>query len=223
MARAVAFFAVVVAVAVRARPLLDRLFGVGSDDLFVLLTGGVVLLLGWAALRAGLSEAIGAFLAGLVVAETRHRERADRLFAPLQGVFAAVFFFAFGLSIDPRTFGAVWIPATLLALLAVIVKVGGGWLAGRRSGLSPRGSLSLGLMLVPRGEFSIILAGLALTAGLDRLAALLALLVLILSLVGTATLQYAPRIARWIFPPPRRPGLEDQGFRPDLAGFSREP
>ena len=217
--KAILFFGLGLLIAVRARPLLNRLLDVGSDDLFVLLAGALVLLLSWLALRAGLSEAIGAFLAGLVVAETRHRERADRLFAPLQGLFAAVFFFAFGLSIDPRTFGQVWLPALLLALLAAAVKVGVGWFAGRRSGLGPRASLSLGLILVPRGEFSIIIAGLALAAGMAEMASLLAMFVLILSLLGTATLQYAPQISRWAFP--RKPvrSLEAEGFRPDLAAF----
>jgi monovalent cation:H+ antiporter-2, CPA2 family len=223
MARAVGFFAVVLLFSLRARPLLDRLFGVSADDLFVLLSGGVVLLLSWAALKAGLSEAIGAFLAGLMLAETRHRERAERLFAPLQGLFAAVFFFAFGLSIDPRTFPAVWLPALLLTLLAVAVKLGAGWIAGRRSGLSRRGSLSLGLTLTARGEFSIILAGLAVTAGMDRLASLIALMVLALSLIGTAGLQFAPQISRWAFPPRPEPSLAERGFRPDLAGFGDPP
>jgi len=221
--KAIGFFAAVLVIAIQARPLLDRLFGVAADDLFVLLSGGVVLLLSWAALKAGLSEAIGAFLAGLMLAETRHRERADRLFAPLQGVFAAVFFFAFGLSIDPRTFASVWLPALLLAVLATAAKIGAGWLAGRRSGLSKRGSISLGLTLVARGEFSIILAGLAMSAGMDRLAALIALMVLVLSLIGTAGLQFAPQIARWLFPPRAAPSLAEQGFRPDLAGFGGPP
>lgn len=223
MVRAIGFFAVVVVFAIKARPLLDRLFGVAADDLFVLLTGGVVLLLSWAALQAGLSEAIGAFLAGLMLAETRHRERADRLFAPLQGVFAAVFFFAFGLSIDPRTFPDVWLPALLLALLAAAAKVAAGWLAGRRGGLSRRGAISLGLMLVARGEFSIILAGLALAAGMDRLASLIALMVLALSLIGTAGLQFAPQIARWLFPPRPEASLAERGFRPELAGHGDPP
>jgi monovalent cation:H+ antiporter-2, CPA2 family len=206
VARAVGFFGIVVLVAFRARRVLDRIFAIGSDDLFVLLTGGLVLLLAWAALAAGVSEAIGAFLAGLVIAETRHRERADRLFGPLQGVFAAVFFFAFGLSIDPLTFADVWLPALLLSALALAVKIAAGWIAGRRSGLTRRGSLSLGLMLTARGEFSIILAGLALSVGLDRLGALIAMMVLVLSLVGTALLRYSPQITRWAFPPPPAPG-----------------
>jgi monovalent cation:H+ antiporter-2, CPA2 family len=222
MGKAMLFFGAVVLVAVKARPVLDRLFQLESDDLFILLAGGLVLLLSWGALAAGLSEAIGAFLAGLAIAETRHKERAEQLFAPLQGVFAAIFFFAFGLSIDPRSFAAVWLPALLLTVLAVAVKLAAGWIAGRRNGLSQRGALSLGLTLIARGEFSIILAGIAVSIGQTELGALIALLVLALSLVGTIGLQYTPQITRWAFRRKVERPLVDQGFSPELAMFEPE-
>lgn len=215
--KALLFFGIVVLIALRARPALNQLFDIDSDDLFLLLVGGLVLLLSWGALEAGLSEAIGAFLAGLALAETQHKERAERLFAPLQGIFAAIFFFAFGLSIDPDTFGAVWLPALALLILAVAVKLLGGWWAGRTSGLSKRGSLSLGLTLVARGEFSIILAGIAVSVGEARMGALLALLVLGLSVVGTMGLQYSNQITQWAFPRKVERSLEAQGFSPELA------
>jgi monovalent cation:H+ antiporter-2, CPA2 family len=221
MAKAILFFGGVVLVAVKARPILDRLFQLESDDLFLLLAGGLVLLLSWGALAAGLSEAIGAFLAGLALAETRHKERAEQLFGPLQGVFAAIFFFAFGLSIDPRTFASVWFPAAVLTVLAVAVKLGAGWIAGRRNGLSQRGALSLGLALIARGEFSIILAGIAVSIGRTEVGALIALLVLALSLIGTVGMQYTPQITRWAFArKAERPALE--GFSPELAMFGAE-
>jgi CPA2 family monovalent cation:H+ antiporter-2 len=216
--KALLFFGIVVLIALRARPALDRIFDIDSDDLFLLLVGALLLLLSWGALEAGLSEAIGAFLAGLALAETQHKERAERLFAPLQGVFAAIFFFAFGLSIDPGTFGSVWLPAVILIVLAVVVKIGGGWIAGRTSGLSKRGSLALGLTLIARGEFSIILAGIAVSVGEVRMGALLALLVLGLSLMGTMGLQYTNSITRWVFPRRAERSLADQGFSPELAG-----
>jgi monovalent cation:H+ antiporter-2, CPA2 family len=222
MGKALIFFGAVVLVAVKARPMLDRLFELESDDLFILLAGGLVLLLSWGALAAGLSEAIGAFLAGLALAETRHKERAEQLFAPLQGVFAAIFFFAFGLSIDPRTFAAVWLPAALLTLLAVAVKMIAGWVAGRRNGLGQRGALSLGITLIARGEFSIILAGIAVSIGQRELGAIIALLVLALSLVGTVGLQYTPQITRWAFARKTERPLVDQGFSPELAMFEPE-
>jgi CPA2 family monovalent cation:H+ antiporter-2 len=219
VATAVAFFALVVGLALYARPLLNRVFDLDSDDLFVLLAGGVVLLLSWGALAAGLSEAIGAFLAGLLLAETEHRERAERLFGPLQGLFAAVFFLGFGLSLDPSTFGGVWPYALVLAVAGIGLKVATGMWIGRRDGLTKRSGLALGLTLVPRGEFSILLAGIAVTAREPEVGATLALLVLALSLVGTVGLRLAPEIARRVYPPKPSRSLAERGFAPGLALF----
>ena len=221
--KALLFFGGVVFLALRARPLLDRLFAVESDDLFVLGIGAVVLLLSWAAIAAGLSEAIGAFLAGLALAETAHKGRAEHLLAPLQGLFAALFFLAFGLSVDPRAFGEVWPYAVSLALLGIALKVAAGWWIGLRDGLPRRNALALGLMLVVRGEFSIILAGIAAAAGLERLGALIALFVLILSLAGTLAMQLSPEVSRYFFPRRQDRSLEDLGFSPELARFDDGP
>ena len=219
MGKAVAFFAAVVGLALYGRRLLDRVFDLDSDDLFLLFAGGVVLLLSWGALAAGLSEAIGAFLAGVLLAETEHKERAERLFAPLQGLFAAVFFLGFGLSLDPASFAGVWPYALVLAVAGTALKIAAGMWIGRRDGLPKRNALALGLTLVPRGEFSILLAGIAVTANRDAVGATIALLVLALSLVGTVGLRFAPEIARRVYP--RKPGrsLEERGFSPALAGF----
>jgi CPA2 family monovalent cation:H+ antiporter-2 len=223
MGKAVAFFAVVVGLALYGRRLLDRLFDLDNDDLFLLLAGGVVLLLSWGALAAGLSEAIGAFLAGLLLAETEHKERAERLFAPLQGLFAAVFFLGFGLSLDPASFAGVWPYALVLAVAGTALKIVAGMWIGRRDNLPKRNALALGLTLVPRGEFSILLAGIAVTANREAVGATIALLVLALSLVGTVGLRFAPEIARWVYP--RKPGrsLEERGFSPALAAFHEPP
>ncbi len=220
--RALLFFGTVVFIALRARPLLDRAFDIESDDLFLLLIGASVLLLSWGALAAGLSEAIGAFLFGLVLAETAHKHRAERLFAPLQGLFAAIFFFGFGLSVDPASFGGVWMHAAALVPAAVAVKVAGGWLAGRASGLGERASLATGLTLIARGEFSIVLAGIAEAAGLAELGALIALFVLALSLIGTTAMQFAPEITRRAFPRRSERTLAEQGFSPELAAFGAD-
>ena len=223
MGKAVAFFAAVVGLALYGRRLLDRVFDLDSDDLFLLFAGGVVLLLSWGALAAGLSEAIGAFLAGLLLAETEHKERAERLFAPLQGLFAAVFFLGFGLSLDPASFAGVWPYALVLAVAGTALKIASGMWIGRRDNLPKRNALALGLTLVPRGEFSILLAGIAVTANREAVGATIALLVLALSLVGTVGLRFAPEIARWVYP--RKPGrsLEERGFSPALAAFDEPP
>ena len=221
--KALLFFAVVVGAAMAGRPLLERLFRVENDDLFLLLAGSLVLLLSAAAQAMGLSEAIGAFLAGMALSGTAHRDRAEHLFAPLQGVFAAVFFFAFGVSLDPRRFAEVWPLAVALTVLGVGSKVAAGWWIGRREGMPKRNALALGLTLIPRGEFSIVLAGVAASAGLAGLDAAIGLMVLLLSLVGTVAMRYAPDLARLAFPRRTPPDLRARGFDPAAASFGAPP
>lgn len=214
--RAVAFFGGAIVVAVVGRPVLDRLLDTEDDDLFLLLTGAAVLLLAGAAAYAGLSEALGAFLAGTLLAETAHKERVAALFAPLQGLFAALFFLSFGMEIDAAEFAAVWLRALALAALAIAAKLAAGWWIGRADGLSRRASFSLGVMLVPRGEFSIVLAGLAGAAGYEQAPPLIALVVLILAITGTVATRHAPAVAGRLFGGARSDPAE-RGSHPDLA------
>jgi CPA2 family monovalent cation:H+ antiporter-2 len=216
MGKALGFVGLVTAAALLGRRLLERLFDIESDDVFILSAGALMLLLSWAALGVGLSEAIGAFLAGLVLSETDHRERVQRLFVPLEGLFAAVFFLAFGLSVDPAALREVWPVALGLAILGAAAKIAAGWWIGRLNEHPKRASLALGLTLVPRGEFSVLLAGIAATAGLAEVSAAIAGAVLALSLLGTVGMRYAPQIALRVFPR-RAPRLEERGFNPNLA------
>jgi K+:H+ antiporter subunit KhtU len=195
--RGVLFLAVTIIVARIGRPLLDRLLATEDDELFVLLMGAALLLISYAAVRSGVSEAVGAFLAGSLMAETRHKVRIEALFAPLQGLFAALFFLSFGLSVNTSALGEVWPGAVLLTVLAIPAKLVTGWITGGMEGLSQRARLSLGLTLVPRGEFSILLAGVAATAGFERAPALITLFVLILAVIGTIGIQYAPALTSW--------------------------
>jgi CPA2 family monovalent cation:H+ antiporter-2 len=200
-----------------ARPWLERLLDIDDDDVFMLLTAAFFLLIAWVTAASGLSEAVGAFIAGAIVADTRHRARAERIFAPLQGLFAAVFFLAFGVSVELGEIANVWPAAVLLALLAITTKLATGWWNARVEGMSPRVGLALGITLVPRGDFSIVLAAAAATAGFADAPALVTLFVLILALVGTAGIHYADQIGERLYPTPKQPSLEAMGFRPELA------
>ena len=197
-ARALVFLTAISLVARAGRPLLDRLLSAADDELFVLLMAAALLLLSYSAVKVGASEAIGAFLAGSIMAETKHKGRIESLFAPLQGLFAALFFLSFGLSVDTATLASVWPAAVVLALLAVPTKVLAGWLAGRADGLGNRASVALGFTLVPRGEFSIVLAGVAAAAGLTKAPALITLFVLIVAMIGTLSIQHAHTLTGWL-------------------------
>jgi CPA2 family monovalent cation:H+ antiporter-2 len=221
--RAVLFLGVIGLIAWLGRPLLDKALNTDDDELFVLLMASVLLLISFAAVRVGVSEAIGAFLTGSIMAETGHKRRIETLFAPLQGIFAAMFFLAFGLSVDTTVLKEFWLPAVLLAIAAVPTKLFTGWMAGRAEGLSTRASLALGFTLVPRGEFSIVIAGVAASAGYRGALALITLFVLILAVLGTVAIQHAPTLTRWLGVRSKAPPVKPHDFDLGLARHDDAP
>ena len=147
-------------------PLLNRLLRISSNEVFVIIVFGSLFLLAGLGQTIHVAESIGALLLGLILGETKQAERMERLVVPFRDFFGAIFFFSFGLSIDPFSLGgAVWLAlgAALLSLISVIVA---GLIVGRRARLSPVGSLNLSFTLLARGEFSIIIASLAQAGGL---------------------------------------------------------
>jgi CPA2 family monovalent cation:H+ antiporter-2 len=168
-----------------------------SDDVLVMRTLGLVLLVAGLAQQLQASAAVGAFLVGVAISGPIV-QRAGDLISPLRDVFAAVFFVFFGLQLDPATIPGVVLPATALASVSLLSKVASGWLAARRAGVGRAGRRRAGVALVPRGEFSIVIAGLAVASGLPaRLGALAATYVLLLACAG-------PVLARFIGVPRAR-------------------
>lgn len=168
-----------------ATPLLDRLLRISSSEVFLLVIFACLFLLAGFAETIHVAEAIGALLIGLVLAETEHAQRIEHLVVPFRDFFGGIFFFSFGLTIDPYALGgAVW-PALGAVLLTLIGNVVAGMLAGRSAKLSPSDSLNIGVTIVSRGEFSIIMANLGKAGGLlPILQPFAALYVLILAILG---------------------------------------
>ena len=127
----------------------------------------VILCLGLAAFAAqiGLAAIIGAFLAGMVVAETKDRHDFEEEVAPLYAFFPPFFFVFIGLEVDLGAFADAGTLGLLLAitLLAFATKFGAAWLAARSMGA--RDAVVVALGMVPRGEVGIIVAGIGATAG----------------------------------------------------------
>lgn len=149
-----------------ATPLLNRLFSISSNEIFILIVFASLFLLAGIGETIHVAESIGALLLGLILGETEHSERMEKLVVPFRDFFGAIFFFAFGLSIDPFSLGgAAWmaIGAAMLSIAGVTVA---GLIVGNRSGLSAVGSMNTGFTLLARGEFSIIIVNLALAGGL---------------------------------------------------------
>jgi K+:H+ antiporter subunit KhtU len=125
---------------------------------------------------------VGAFLVGIALSG-RAAEAAHDLLTPLRDLFAAVFFVFFGLQTNPRSIPPVVLVAAALALITAATKVATGWWAARRIGVGPRGRWRAGTALVPRGEFSIVIAGLAVVRE-PELGPLATAYVLILAVLG---------------------------------------
>jgi monovalent cation:H+ antiporter-2, CPA2 family len=138
--KAVAFVAAALVISKWLSWMIDRLLDWLPREFFLLAV--FALLMGAAALaqELGLSEAVGALMAGVVLSETSVREEIEERFFSFRDVFAALFFFVFGLSIDVARIGSVgWILAAAV-LGALIGKVGGGYLAGIVGGCTRRQS-----------------------------------------------------------------------------------
>jgi CPA2 family monovalent cation:H+ antiporter-2 len=182
--------------------LLDRL----QLEFFLLAVFGFVVGTAAVADELGLSAAIGALMAGIVLSETSVRDQIEERFFSFRDIFAALFFFVFGLSIDVAALGDVgWIVA-LAVVLTLIGKIGAGWIAGRVGGFTSRQSLNAGVALVAHGEFTIILAQVASENPLidadqrTDLVAFAGLYVLATATVGLALMKESKRIGRALFP-----------------------
>lgn len=176
-------------------PLLNRLLKISSNEVFVIVIFAALFLLAGLGETIHVAESIGALLLGLILGETEHSERMEKLVVPFRDFFGAIFFFGFGLSIDPFTLGgAAWlaIGAAILSLVGVTIS---GLIVGKRNGLSPVGSLNTGFTLLARGEFSIIIVNLALAGSLmPILQPFAALYVLILASASPLLAKESDRI-----------------------------
>lgn len=178
-----------------ATPLLNRLFRISSDEAFLLTVFATLFLVAGFGEWIHVAEAIGALLLGLVLAETEHAERIEQLTTPFRDFFGALFFFGFGLTIDPRTLGGALWPVLGAVALTLAGNLIAGMVAGRSAGLSRSASLNVGLTIVSRGEFSIIVANLAKAGGLLAiLQPFAALYVLILAILGPLLTRESERI-----------------------------
>ncbi|MEV0979673.1 cation:proton antiporter [Streptomyces sp. NPDC049915] len=189
---------VVLFVAVRYGRLISRFVSSDDPEKLLLVVLGLTILVAGVAQQLQVSAAVGAFLVGIALSG-EVAEGAHALLSPLRDLFAAVFFVFFGLHTDPASIPPVLLPALALAAVTVLTKIATGYWAARRAGVSVKGRWRAGGALVARGEFSIVIAGLAVTAGIEpSLGPLATAYVLILVVLGPLTARYTePLAARW--------------------------
>jgi CPA2 family monovalent cation:H+ antiporter-2 len=180
---------VVLLIATREQNALAKVVSINSPGGLLLTVFGSALLAAGVAESVGFSSAVAAFLVGLLL--TGEVAAAARLrLSPLRDLFAAIFFVFFGLAIDPS---AVWAALPLGALLAVLGaagKLATGWATTR--GMTDQLSwLRAAAFLTPRGEFSLVIAGIASVAWFgENLAAITLSYVLVTTVISSVALKF---------------------------------
>jgi len=181
----------------------QRFLDADTNEFVVVRALGVTILVAGIALALGVSEAVAAFFVGMAFSGTDHVHDLEQLLEPLRDAFAAIFFFWIGLVTDP---GLFTLSVVAIIVAAVIVttptKLVSGYLGGRIYDLDDRRSLRVGLGMATRGEFSLIIASLALTgagSGLptetaEMIYAVAVGYVLVMSVLGTSLMQHSSRL-----------------------------
>ncbi len=197
-AGAIAMVVVILLFANRAEDLAERLLNHDDDEQVILRVLGLTLLVAGLAEYVHVSSAVGAFLVGLAIPAAA-AQRARRVLAPLRDLFAAVFFLAFASQTNLAHIPGVFGQALLLAVVTLLTKVLTGWYAAGREGAAARGRMRAGTALVARGEFSIVIAGLAVAAGFSEVGGLATAYVLLLAITGPILTRFADWLATpWV-------------------------
>lgn len=188
---ALAAVAVVLFVALRHGATVSRAVLSRSDEALLLGVLGMTLVVAGLAAQLQVSAAVGAFLVGIALGGAA-QERASLLVSPLRDLFAAAFFLFFGLQIDPGSLLPVAGVALTLAVVTAATKLATGWWAARRAGIARPGRIRAGTALIARGEFSIVIAGLGVGAGIEpQLGPVAAAYVLLLAVAGPVVTRFS--------------------------------
>lgn len=209
------------------RPLLRLVAQTRSGDLFMATTLLIAVGAGYAASLAGLSMALGAFLAGLLLAETEFRREVEAIIEPFKGLLLGAFFLLVGMAIDLNqivSYPAIFI---LSALGLIVIKAIVFWLIAQPFAIDRQARLETALLLGPGGEFAFVVMAAAVAAGVVTQIVSDALLIMVsLSMATIPLLDYVSRpLSRKVLhaapeiPMEMPPG--DGGARVIIAGFGR--
>jgi CPA2 family monovalent cation:H+ antiporter-2 len=208
VAKAIGFIAASLALSKWFSSAIDRFLDWLPREFFLLAVFGFLVGMSAIAHELGLSEAIGALMAGVVLSETSMREEIEERFFSFRDVFAALFFFVFGLSIDISALGDVGWLLALAVPATVIGKIAAGHVAGKLGGFTSRQSFNAGVALIAHGEFTIILAQVAstndelLASQQETLIAFAGLYVLFTATAGVVLMKESKVLGRRLFSTP---------------------
>ncbi len=195
VAAAVAAITLAFAAAHRLGGPLGRIVDTDDPEMLLLRVLSLTLLVAGVTELLQASAAVGAFLVGLALTG-QVADRARPLIAPLRDLFAAVFFLAIGLSIDPRQMLPALPAVLVLSAVTAATKIATGWYAGSREGAGTRGRLRAGTVLIARGEFSLVIASLATAPAKAGLSTFTAAYVIVLAVLGPLATRLADTVRR---------------------------
>lgn len=204
LALAFGFLIVMFTLARFAGKWVSKIFATRDDELFTVLFFGLAVMFGGIGDLLGVTDAIGAFVIGLLCGATRYRDRIEQLALPMRDVFAAFFFVNFGLGLDLSTFGEVLWPVLGAIGMTVVLNAVAGQIVARMNGFNVQQGINTAVILVNRGEFALILATLSAAAGLEaRITAFAGLYVLCMAVLGPLLAVNSDRIGRLVVRPGR--------------------
>lgn len=197
---AIGFILVLLAAVQFGTPAFARLVETDNREFVALRSIATVVLVAGAALALGVSEAVAAFFVGMAFASTAYAHDIEALLEPVRDTFAAVFFFWIGLITDPMLFGGVAALIALAVLVTTPTKLVTGFFAGRAFDLDTRRSTRVALGMTTRGEFSLIIATIAVSGAqagtfdsalAQTINAFAVGYVLVMAILGTTLMQYS--------------------------------
>lgn len=174
-----------------------------EEDIFILFAFGSVIAFAGFTHFLGLSEALGAFLIGMIISETGKSEDVEKSLISIKDLAVAIFFFLFGANIvfDEKLFtDNMIITIIIVSIISVIGKFLTGYIGGLIYGLSKRSSIVAGLTIVNRGEFSIVISKLSPV----NFVSFYGVYVLIMAFVGILLAQYSVKISKLIIKPKKK-------------------
>ena len=178
---------------------VSRLFRTKDDELFTILFFGLAVLFAGIGEILGVTDAIGAFLIGLVLGATKYRNKIESIAIPLRDVFAAFFFLNFGLELDPAKFPSVLGPVLAAVGMTIVLNILAGQFVAWINKMGPQAGINTTVILQNRGEFALILATLSISAGLDpRIQPFAGLYVLIMAVLGPILAANSEKIGAMI-------------------------
>lgn len=181
-------------------PFIDKLLNEKSSELFILIIFGLLFTIAGFSETIHVAEAIGALMAGLVLADSVYIKKIETMVLPYKDFFGAMFFFSFGLSIDPSTLGGAVTWAAIAALVTIICNLASGYFASMFSGMKRKTSFDIGFTLSARGEFSIVMANIGKAGGLNPIIqSFVVVYVLILSIVAPLLTKESRNLWHGIF------------------------